>query len=205
MSAEREVIAAIVLAAGGARRFGSQKLLAPLGGETVVHRTVRTVLDASVDDVVVVIGHEGDAVQRALADLPVRTVPNARWEEGMSASIAAGVSALHPDVAAAFVVLGDQPAIQPAVLALMLERRRAAGGGVTIVAPVYRGVQGNPVLFGADVFAELLALTGDRGARAVLERDPARVAAVAIDQEMPGDVDVPADLTRLAAHERSGR
>ena len=64
-------------------------------------------------------------------------------------------------------------------------------------APVYRGVQGTPVLFAADVFAELRALTGDAGARAVVKARPERVEAVAFDFAMPPDVDTPEDYAKL--------
>jgi len=65
------------------------------------------------------------------------------------------------------------------------------------VAPLYRGVQGNPVLFAAAVFPELRALTGDRGARSVVEKDPARVALVSFDLAMPADLDTFEDYERL--------
>jgi len=65
------------------------------------------------------------------------------------------------------------------------------------VAPRYRGTPGHPVLFDHSVFAELRALDGDRGARAVIERDPSRVAIVEVDAPPPGDVDTPEDLARL--------
>jgi molybdenum cofactor cytidylyltransferase len=69
--------------------------------------------------------------------------------------------------------------------------------GKAIAAPVYRGTQGTPVVFGAPVFGELRALEGDAGARAVVRRDPARVAVVAVDAPMPPDVDTPEDYARL--------
>ena len=70
-------------------------------------------------------------------------------------------------------------------------------GGRTIVAPVYRGTQGTPVLFSADVFPELIALTGDAGARAVVQRDASRVALVPFDLTVPIDIDTPEDYERL--------
>ena len=84
------------------------------------------------------------------------------------------------------------------VLAGLLERHRA--GGAAIVAPRYREGRGNPVLFTAAVFPELLRLTGDQGARAIVEADAARVALVPFDLPMPRDVDTPEDYESLRRH-----
>ncbi len=191
------MIAAIVLAAGGSRRYGTQKLIVPIDGETVVHRSVRTVLEAGVDDVVVVTGHDGDAVRLALADLPMRSVPNARWGEGVSTSIATGVRALADGTEGALIVLGDQPTVPRTVIASLIHQFRASGA--MIVAPIYRGVQGPPVLFATPVLPELLTLRGDNGARAVVERDPARVERVEFDHAVPPDIDIPGSLVDLSA------
>ena len=75
--------------------------------------------------------------------------------------------------------------------------------GKPIVAPVYRGVQGTPVLFAAEVFAELAALGGDAGARPVVAARPERVERVAFDLPMPPDVDTPEDLAALGLGEES--
>ena len=197
------MIAAIVLAAGLARRMGGrQKLLLPLEGTPVVRWSVEGALP-HVDDVVVVTGRDEESVRGALAGLPVRFVANPRPEHGQSSSIASGVAALPPTASAALVVLGDQPRIPPEVIpALLAARARSARA---IAAPVYRGIRGTPVLFGAEVFAELAALGGDAGARSVVEARPERVTIVEVDAPMPADVDTPEDLARLSAGEEPPR
>ena len=122
-------------------------------------------------------------VHVALRELAVRFCVNPRPEDGQGTSIAVGVAALDPRATAVVVVLGDQPGLGPEVLPRLVEtfRRTAAA----VVAPVYRGVQGNPVLFGVSVFGELRALSGDTGARSVVRRDPARVVLVPFDLDMP--------------------
>jgi len=85
--------------------------------------------------------------------------------------------------------------VPSSVVAALLGARRATGKA--IAAPRYRDGPGNPVLFGRETFAELLAISGDRGARSVVERDPGRVALVAFDCPMPQDVDTPEDFARL--------
>jgi len=196
------VTAALVLAAGSATRFGDQKLVAPLRGEPLVRRVVENVLDSRADPVVVVLGHEADAVEEALAGLPVATVRNPDHREGMASSIRAGIRALPEGCDGVVVVLGDQPEVDAGLIDRVLEAD--AQGSAAVVAPVYREGQGNPVLFRAAVFPELLELRGDRGARSVVERDPARVRWVELDRPMPRDVDTGADLRRLAGEAGSG-
>ena len=188
------MIAGIVLAAGLARRMGRQKLLLDLRGKPVVRWSVERLLP-HVEDVVVVTGGDDATVRDALAGLPVRFAVNPRPRDGQGSSIAVGVAALQPSAHAALVALGDQPRVPPGVVPALLDAFRAERKA--IVAPIYRGVQGTPVLFAVDVFSELRALTGDAGARMVVNADPARVARVAIDAPMPPDVDTPEDYARL--------
>ncbi len=184
----------ILLAAGGARRFGTQKLLQPLGHVPIVRRAAERLLAGGVPALTVVLGREAAAVRAALHDLPAAFVVNRRYSAGLAGSIRAGIRALPPDAAGALVALGDQPDVPPEVVAALLAAFRAGQG--PIVAPAYRGVRGNPVLFHRSVFAELLHLRGDVGARALLAADPARVCLVPFDLAPPGDVDTPADYRR---------
>lgn len=189
------MIAGIVLAAGLSRRMGRPKLLLDWGGKSVIRRVVEQVKAGGVDELIVVLGHEAATIRKALSGLPVRFVQNPRPEAGQASSIACGVGALAPGVEAGLIVLGDQPALPPEIIPRLLQTFTQSGK--SIVAPVYRGVQGNPVLFAASVFPELLSLTGDRGARSVVEKDPARVAAVPFDLPMPADLDMLEDYGRL--------
>ena len=175
--------------------MGSAKLLLDLHGEPVIRRTV-TPLAGIVADVVVVSGTEDATLRRALAELPVRFVVNPRPQDGQGSSIACGVRALRPSTRAAFIVLGDQPRLPAGLMQTLLDAFERSGK--PIVAPVYRGgVQGNPVLFAAEVFPELAALGGDAGARAVVNARPERVERVVVDVAMPSDLDTPEDYAKL--------
>ena len=175
--------------------MGRAKLLLDLHGEPVIRRTVAP-LAGIVDDIVVVTGSEDSGVRAALAGLPVRFVVNPNPQEGQGSSIACGARALAPLTRAAFIVLGDQPRLPVDVMQALLGAFERSGK--LIIAPVYRGgVQGNPVLFGADVFAELAALAGDGGARAVVNARPERVERVLLDAAMPADLDTPEDYANL--------
>ena len=189
------MIAAIVLAAGRSTRFGSQKLLAPLGRVPLVRRTVEQVLAARVDDVVVVVGREGDAVRRALDGLAARCVENPDHALGMSTSLRAGVGTLMPETSTVVIVLGDQPTVTSEIIDQLLAEHGRDGRPITV--PLYAGVRGNPVVFDASLFGELGAVEGDEGARSVIGRDPSRVTAVSFPVPMPPDIDTPDDYRSL--------
>lgn len=190
------MIGAIVLAAGASRRFGAQKLLAPLRGKPVIQWTVEHVRASSVDDVLIVIGREREKVREALEGLDVRFITNEQYAEGLSASLRAGVQALTADTRAAVIALGDQPTLGPEMIDALVRRYRDTGRG--IVVPTYRGMRGNPVLFDASLFGELASVRGDFGAREVIAHEPGRVEEVCFDCPMPEDVDTEEELERLS-------
>ena len=185
-----------MLAAGGSRRFGSQKLLADLRGKPVVRWSVESVLEARPDEVIVVVGHEGAAVQAALDGLDVRVVENREWEEGIGSSLRAGISAAAVNAEAAMIVLGDQPGVEARVIASLMNAH--AEGRRAIVVPSFRGERGHPVIFAASVFPELMAVRGDRGARNVIASDRSRVTVVDFDARPPLDVDTEDELRLMA-------
>lgn len=187
---DRPCIAGIILAAGTSSRMGQPKQILDWGGRSLIRAIAETTLAARLDEVIVVIGSAGEEVAAALADLPVRLVPNPLAAAGQSTSLRAGIAALSPDVAAAIVLLGDQPFITTAIIEALIGAWLDAGS--PIVAPVFAGTRGNPVLFDRSVFAELLAVEGDQGARGVIVRDPARVSYVHFDDDRPlFDIDTP--------------
>jgi molybdenum cofactor cytidylyltransferase len=189
------VTAAVVLAAGLSRRMGQAKLLLPLEGRPIVRHAVEGVRAAGLDPVLVVTGPDPAAIEAALTGLDVRIVINPAPEAGQAGSVRAGVAALPAVVDTVLIALGDQPGLAPDVIPALLAAHRASGR--PIVAPRYQDGPGNPVLFDRAIFPELLALEGDRGARPVFARDPARVEWVALDWPMPPDVDTPADYEKI--------
>jgi len=195
------VIAAVVLAAGLSRRMGQAKLLMPVGGRAIVRYVVESVLAGGVDSVWVVTGPDVEPIEAALAGLEVQIVVNPAPEEGQASSVRAGIAALPAGVDAALIALGDQPALAPAIIPALLAARRTSAK--LIVAPRYRDGQGNPVLFKREVFPELLCLTGDQGARPIIQKEPARVEWVELDLPMPPDVDTPGDYEKIRAKLRA--
>jgi molybdenum cofactor cytidylyltransferase len=189
-------IAAVVLAAGRASRMGSNKLVADLDGEPIVRRTVRAVLASAARPVVVVTGHEAAAVHGALAGLDVRFVHNPDYAAGMSTSLRAGVAAAGA-VDAAMICLGDMPRLEARHFDGLIAAYRA-GDPDEILVPVYDRKRGNPVLWPRRYFAEIAALTGDVGARALLEQHADHVRPIASDDAaILVDVDTPDALAEL--------
>lgn len=184
----------VVLAAGGSRRFGSPKLLARIGGETLLIRAVRAALGARPAGCVVVLGSRADVLRRRLRAWPVRVVVNRRWRSGLASSLRAGIAALPPQAPAALVLLADQVSVGPAELELLVAAWRRAPR--RIVASRAGGFLGPPAVFPRRIFGDLRRLRGDTGARTLLA-DPRRaVTGVAL----PGaaqDVDRPGDLRQF--------
>ena len=178
--------------------MGQVKLLLPVGGQPIVRHAVEGVRAAGLDPVLVVTGPAPAPIEAALAGLGARIVVNPTPEAGQAGSVRAGIAALPETVDTVLIALGDQPALAPTIIPALLSAHRASGR--PIVAPRYQDGPGNPVLFDRVIFAELLALQGDQGARPVIAREPGRVEWVALDLPMPQDVDTPADYEKIRAH-----
>jgi len=187
------VISAIVLAAGRATRFGSTKQLAVVDGKPLVQHAVDAAAGGGCDEVVVVLGHDADRVERALRLPPnARMVRNPSFAEGQSTSLRAGLAALGGDSEAAVVLLADQPGIEPTDVAAVIEGHRSTGA--PIVRARFRGVPGHPVLLSRDLWPDAMTSTGDAGARELIAARPDRVHHVDIDRDPPPDIDTPTDL-----------
>ena len=188
-------IAAIVLAAGRSRRMGDiNKLIAGIGGVPMIARSVEAALESCADPVLVVTGHEPDRVAAALEDRPVRFVHNPDYASGLSTSLQAGLAAVPEDAAGAIILLGDMPW----VTADTIDRLIAAfdpGRGGAIAVPVYKGRRGNPIVWGRQFFDALQRLTGDVGARHLIDLHANQVAMVDTDDDgVLRDIDCPADI-----------
>jgi molybdenum cofactor cytidylyltransferase len=189
---------AILLAAGSARRFGSQKLLARVAdGRHVVEVAAKT-LAAAAGKVIAVTG--GDQLLiRVLEDCGCQVVVNAEAEEGMGTSIAAGVRASR-DAAAWLIALGDMPFIRAGTIARVLAALDDDHG---IVIPTFNGRRGHPVAFDGGFGGELTALRGDRGARGLVAAHAHRLRLLPGDDAgVLADIDRADDLARAIARHR---
>ena len=185
---------AVVLAAGSGSRFGGGKLLAPWEEGLLLQAALASAFAAPVRSVTVVIGADAPAVAAAARAFDRRAVivhaPD--YAEGMGASLRTGIASLPADAAGVFVFLGDMPRVPVGVLQPLAA---ALAAGAPAAAPQFQGRRGNPVLIGRALFPDLLALTGDAGARAVLQGLGDRLALVeSPDDGVLFDVDEPGDL-----------
>ncbi|MCS3454388.1 molybdenum cofactor cytidylyltransferase [Aeromonas sp. BIGb0405] len=180
---------ALLLAAGFSRRYGSDKRLA--GSPPLILRTLATLLPSH-DRVLVVLRREDEVLRRLLADsgAALTQVP---IDGGLGDSLAHGVRTLLASgrpIHSLLVVLADMPHLSPA----SLQALQVAQDGCSLVRPVYLGEQGHPVSFPADLLAELAHLSGDRGAKQVLDRHIDRLICLTLND--PGcvqDIDWPDD------------
>ena len=146
-------IAAVILAAGASTRFGQPKQLLDWNGVPLLGHVANTAINAALSPVTVVLGSGAEHLRPILDTLPVKTVMNWRWEEGMSTSVQMGLAVLPPEVEAAVFLQCDQPLITPELLRALVACHKETGAG--IVHPTYADQRGTPVLFARRLFPEL--------------------------------------------------
>lgn len=181
----------ILLAAGASRRFGADKLLHPLIGETPVALAALANLHAALPQVTAVVRPGAGALADRLRRAGASVIVCANADEGMGASLAAAIAATG-DAPGWIVALADMPYIRPQTIGQIAA---ALAAGAAIAAPTHEGRRGHPVGLSARFRGQLEALRGDAGARAIIEANSALLALVEVDD--PGvcrDIDTPADL-----------
>ena len=190
-------VGAVVLAAGLSRRMGAvNKLLLEVAGAPMIARCVDAVLGSAARPVVVVTGHEPARVRAALAGRELIFVHNAEPAQGLAASLRAGIAALGDELDGAVVCLGDMPWVSAEHIDALIEAF-ATSGERAICVPTFEKTRGNPVLWPARTFAEIRALTGDRGARSLLATYADEVCEVPVsDPGVTRDVDTSVDTQR---------
>lgn len=193
-------VAAIILAAGRSSRMAPRnKLLEAVGGRAIICRVAEAAIASGAKPVVAVTGYEAPRIAEALHGLEVKIVHNADFEAGLSTSLRAGLAALPAKIDGALVLLGDMPFVEVRDLAALMAAF-ATKGRDSICLPVRHGKRGNPVLWGAAYFAEMMRLTGDIGAKQMLQAHRRRVTEVEASSDgIFADLDTPSDLARLEA------
>ena len=191
-------VAAILLAAGSSRRMGGpNKLLAPVDGAAMVRRAAESALASAASPVIVVTGHQAAEVEAALAGLDLQIVHNPDYPEGLAGSLKSGLLALPPEIDAFVVCLGDMPLIEPAHIDRLIAAYDEAESRL-ICIPVHAGRRGNPILWSRRFIPEMLELTGDEGARRLLDVHPDSIAEVPVPSPaIHADFDTPEALADL--------
>ena len=196
-------IVALVLAGGQSRRTGPiNKLLATFAGKPMVASVVDALLQSDAGPVVVVTGHEADRIRAALADRDVTFTHNPRYADGLSTSLRQGVRALldkTPGADGALVCLGDMPGVKAKSLNKLISAFDPSEGRA-ICVPVFDGKRGNPVLWGAQYFAEIETVAGDVGAKHMIGTYTDAVCEVPMtDDSVIVDLDTPEALAAAGA------
>ncbi|MBZ5557973.1 MAG: nucleotidyltransferase family protein [Acidobacteriia bacterium] len=194
------MIPALVLAAGRSSRMGRAKASLPLGGDdTFLTRIVRTFLDAGVDDVVVVVGHDADDIVRTFAasGLPARFVVNREYDRGQLSSLVAGLGVVdRPGVTAALVTLVDVPLVSAATVRAVVDCYRRTHAAV--VRPTSGARHGHPLLIDRSLFAELRAADPATGAKPIVRAHASAAGDLHIgDEGAFADIDTEEEYARL--------
>jgi len=186
------MISGVVLAAGESKRFGRTKQLALLEGKSLVQHAIDALVDAGMGEVVIVTGHDADAVEASLAMPPRgRVVRNSAYRDGQASSLSTALHALDDSSEAAVVLMADQPGIGADTVRAIVEEFLATRKQVVRVA--YRNGPG-PALLSREIYGQAAHLFGDVGARELIASHPEWVEEVPIDEDAPRDVDNPQDL-----------
>ncbi len=191
------MIAGIILAAGKSTRMGRTKALLPLAGGTFLSTLIAAFEAGGIDETVVVLGHDAEAIERAHAASRVRFVLNPAYEHGQLSSLLTGIEVIDkPGVEAAVVTLVDVPLVASSTIRAVIERYRSAH--VPLVRPVSGERHGHPVLFARSLFGELRRAEADGSAKPVVHRHASARGDVTVDDDGAfWDIDTPAEYDRV--------
>lgn len=163
-------IAAILLAAGESSRLESPKQLLNWGDDHLINHSIGIIHASRIDRLYVVLGSRYKEISRIIDHKDAVVLKNGDWKKGLSSSIKTGISALSDEIEAVLILLVDQPFISSELIDQILEKSQQTGA--KIIAPRVGDQQCNPVLFKRELFPELLNLSGDKGAKALLKEYP---------------------------------
>ena len=190
-------LAGILLAAGTSSRMGSNKMLFPLEGETILRRAARQALAGGLSPLIVVLGHESDKAWSQIEDLPCQWALNPLYQEGINSSVKSGILAVPREARGAMVMLADMPFVPSGMIAAMIERYRASEA--PLVISDYAGVNAPPMLYDRSLFTELMTMTGEGCGRQVVKRHRDEAEVLAWPESALADLDVPEDYERVKA------
>lgn len=192
------MITGIVLAAGSSSRLGRPKQLLDLAGKPVLQHVLDASARSPLDEVLLVLGHAGDAVEGAVTLPPRgRIVRNPAHDRGQATSLRAGLAQADPRSEAAVILLGDQPRIRPEAVRAVVDEFGAGHG--PIVQASYGGRPAHPTLLARDLWPDLRELAGDEGARSFIARHRRLRSLVPVEGEPPEDIDTEEDYERVRA------
>jgi len=188
-----DMIVAVILSAGESSRMGRPKALLPIDGVRFVEKIVSTLKSTDVGNIIVVLGHNAEEIQRKIRDLPVTILINHDYKQGQLSSLQVAIRHLESSggpVDGILVHLVDHPYIDANLVNLMIDRFHETKK--LIVVPRFQDRRGHPVIFARALFSELLAAGTDQGAKPVVHAH--RDDTLEIDTDDKGvliDIDTP--------------
>jgi len=178
----------LILAAGQASRMGQAKMLLPYKGTTILAHLIEEILSTEPTIAQLVTGHYHDLIQEQISTEKVAIIRNLNYLLGMSSSIQVGLTALLkacPDLDFMVILVSDQPFLNRSILLSLINKHQQTKKG--IIASTYNGVQGTPVLLSSAYFNHLYNLTGDKGARVILQQFPSDIETIEFES---GELDI---------------
>lgn len=197
MTETNKSIGIIVLAAGGAKRMQKPKQLLQYQGKTLLRRAVETAIATNCEPVVVVLGSKFEKMKQEIADLSVYLCHNADWQKGLSSSIQCGIQSLrevNPNTDAFIVALADQPFVTEKHLQKFIDKYLETN--ISIVAAKYNETVGVPALFDRKVFNEFDQISGDKGAKMIIEKHLNTLISIDLP-EAAFDIDTNDDYVKI--------
>jgi molybdenum cofactor cytidylyltransferase len=192
----RKFISGLILGAGASQRFGPPKQLLPYRGTTLLGWVVDQAQQAArLDEVVVVLGRAAAELREQIDFGTARVVENPIFGEGCSSSYRAGIGALSSEATAIMIILGDLPGVTPEIINRLADGWREHDAPIALCS--YQGRKGHPMIFGQQLFSQLVELHGDKAAWKLVDANAALVQEVHFSFRYPDDINTPADFERL--------
>jgi len=175
------VISAILLAAGQSKRMdGENKLTKEIKGIPLIKLSVKNILASSVDELIIVLGYQKEIIEKLIdKNEKIKFIFNKNFESGMASSIKTGLNHLSENTKAFFICLGDMPMVNSNIYNQLIKSRNQKN----IIVPTYNGQQGNPVLFDKSMKEKVIDISGDIGAKKILELNKDKILNLEINDQ----------------------
>ena len=175
------MISAILLAAGKSKRMmGENKLIKKIKGTSLIQHSIKNILSSSINELIVVLGHQKEIIEKLVnKDKKIKIVFNKDYENGMSSSIKLGLNHLSKRNKYFFICLGDMPMVTKSIYEKLIESKNKE----EVIVPMYKGQQGNPILFSHKMKKNIMTINGDMGAKQILEFNSDKVLKIEMDNK----------------------
>ena len=175
------MISAILLAAGQSKRMGDQnKLTKEIQGSPLIKHSVKNILASSIDELIIVLGYQREIIEKLIDNnKKIKIVFNEKFESGMASSIKIGLNNLSEKTEAFFICLGDMPMVNHDIYNQLIKSKN----NKEIIVPIHKGQQGNPVLFAKTMKEKIMNITGDVGAKKILELNEDKILNIEINDK----------------------